>query len=130
MEYINVGLMFPRNRDIDGKAILVLKSKLHIRGARDNDQLIRNFVYWVERMNREENYETISVFFDLAGTGLKNMDIDYTKQIVHLLKCYYPNNLNYIFVFELPWILTGKNIKCSPIFALILIKNVFNSFVL
>lgn len=57
---------------------------------------------------REENYGTISVFFDLAGTGLKNLDLDYTKQIVHLLKCYYPNNLNYIFVYELPWILTGK----------------------
>lgn len=52
MEYLNAGLMFPRNRDIDGKAILVLKSKLHIRGLRDSDQLLRGFIYWMERMNR------------------------------------------------------------------------------
>lgn len=39
---------------------------------------------------------------------MKNLDLDYTKQIVHILKCYYPNNLNYIFVYELPWILTGN----------------------
>lgn len=57
---------------------------------------------------REENYGTFSVFFDLAGTGLKNLDLDYTKTIVNLLKFYYPNNLNYIFVYELPWILHGK----------------------
>lgn len=51
MEYINEGMIFPRNRDIDGKVILVLKSKLHVRGLRDTDQLIRNFIYWVERLN-------------------------------------------------------------------------------
>lgn len=131
MKYIHEGLMFPRNRDKDGKIILVLKSKQHVRGLRNTDQLIRNFVYWVERLNRwtlcdefllkqrtnkelnihrEEHFETISVFFDLAGTGLKNLDVDYTKQIVDLLKFYYPNNLNYIFVYELPWILNGKMI--------------------
>lgn len=52
MEYINAGLLFPRNRDIDGKVILVLKSKLHIRGLRDTNQLLRNFIYWIERLNR------------------------------------------------------------------------------
>lgn len=52
MEYMNAGLSFPRNRDIDGKTILVLKSKLHIRGARDNEQLLRIFIYWIERLNR------------------------------------------------------------------------------
>lgn len=60
---------------------------------------------------REENYQTISIFFDLAGTGLSNMDIDYTKQLVDTLKYYYPNNLNYIFVFELPWILNGRFVR-------------------
>lgn len=61
MEYIHEGLMFPRNRDIDGKAILVLKSKLHVRGARDTDQLIRNFIYWVERMNRLVKYHVMFI---------------------------------------------------------------------
>lgn len=51
-EYMDAGLSFPRNRDIDGKTILVLKSKLHIRGARDNEQLFRIFIYWIERLNR------------------------------------------------------------------------------
>lgn len=52
MDYMHQGLLFPRNRDIDGKVILVLKSKLHIRGLRDTKQLLRNFIYWIERLNR------------------------------------------------------------------------------
>lgn len=52
MDFINEGLMFPRNRDIDGKVVVVLKSKLHIRGLRDTEQLLRNFIYWIERVNR------------------------------------------------------------------------------
>lgn len=52
LEYMDAGLSFPHNRDIDGKPILVLKSKLHIRGARDNEQLFRIFIYWMERLNR------------------------------------------------------------------------------
>lgn len=51
-EYMETGLYFPRNRDIDGKRILIVKSKLHIRGLRNTEQLIRGFVYWVERLNR------------------------------------------------------------------------------
>lgn len=66
------------------------------------------FALFIPIFCREENYGTFSVFFDLFGTGMKNLDLDYTKQIVHLLKYYYPNNLNFIFVYELPWILTGK----------------------
>lgn len=52
MEYMNAGLYFPRNRDIDGKVILIMKSKLHIRGLRNTEQLIRGFIYWIERLNR------------------------------------------------------------------------------
>lgn len=52
MEYLNAGLFFPRNCDIDGKVILIQKSKLHIRGLRDTEQLLRVFIYWVERLNR------------------------------------------------------------------------------
>lgn len=49
---MNAGLYFPRNRDIDGKVILIMKSKLHIRGLRNTEQLIRGFIYWIERLNR------------------------------------------------------------------------------
>lgn len=52
MNYINDGLAFPRNRDVDGKIIYIFKSKLHVKGVRDTDELVRIFVYWMERFYR------------------------------------------------------------------------------
>lgn len=115
MDYVRAGIVFPHNRDKDGKALLIFKSKLHIRGVRDSKELLRVFVYWMERMYRQEQYDYISLFFDLADTGMSNLDLDHTKQIVNILKYYYPNALNYIFVYELPWILTGE-FWCSGCF--------------
>lgn len=108
MEYVRAGIVFPHNRDRDGKVLLIFKSKLHVRGMRESKELLRVFVYWMERMYRQEQYDLISLFFDLADTGMANLDLDHTKQIVNILKYYYPNALNYIFIYELPWILTGE----------------------
>lgn len=107
-DYVNAGIVFPHNRDKDGKVLLIFKSKLHVRGVRDSKELLRVFVYWMERLYRQEQYDLISMFFDLADTGMANLDLDHTKQIVNILKYYYPNPLNYIFIYELPWILTGE----------------------
>lgn len=52
MDYIHAGLAFPHNRDIDGKKLLIFKSKLHFKGVRDSHELLRVFVYWMERMYR------------------------------------------------------------------------------
>lgn len=51
--------------------------------------------------------EQITVLFDMEDTGMSNMDLDYTRYIINLFKLYYPNSLNYILVYELPWVLTA-----------------------
>lgn len=40
--------------------------------------------------------------------GLANMDLDFTQYLIGLLKDYYPYFLNYVIVFEMPWILSGE----------------------
>jgi hypothetical protein len=40
------------------------------------------------------------------------MDLEFTKYLIGLFKQYYPYFLNYILIFEMPWILNGK---CFPI---------------
>lgn len=52
--------------------------------------------------------DQITAFFDMADSGMSNMDLDYTRYIITLFKQYYPNSLNYILVYELPWVLTGN----------------------
>ena len=46
--------------------------------------------------------------FDCVNAGLKNMDMEFIQFIIGVFKDYYPNMLNYILVFEMPWVLNGK----------------------
>lgn len=44
----------------------------------------------------------------MMNTTLTNMDMEYTKYLINLCKMYYPNFLNYILIFEMPWVLNGE----------------------
>ncbi|XP_035785491.1 motile sperm domain-containing protein 2-like [Anopheles albimanus] len=107
MEYINDGLMFPRGRDVDGKTVFIFKSKLYVRGSRNLDDLKKCFLYWIERIIREANDDLVTIVFDLTDAGLSNVDMDYTKYIINTLKNYYPCSVNYILIYDLPWILNA-----------------------
>lgn len=107
-QYLNEGSVFVHSHDVDGKPLLIFRVKLHSK-SKNLDELIRIVVYWVERKQRETHMTQLSIFFDMAGTGLATMDLDFVKRIVETFKLYYPNSLNYILVFELAWVLNGKN---------------------
>lgn len=106
-EYLKEGSIFVHSTDGDGKPLLVFRVNLH-KKTKNLDELIRIVVYWVERTQREQHMTQLTIFFDMAGTGLATMDLDFVKRIVETFKQYYPNTLNYILVFELAWVLNGK----------------------
>ena len=56
---------------------------------------------------REENGDPVSLMFELDGCGLKNMDMEFTQFMINVMKDYYPDPLNYIIVFEMPWVLNA-----------------------
>ncbi|EZA54168.1 hypothetical protein DMN91_000417 [Ooceraea biroi] len=106
-DYLEDGSCFSFGRDKDGKKLFIIKSKLHFKGAKDFPELQRCIVYWFERLEREENGNQISIFFDMAESGLSNLDMEFTKYLIGLFKSYYPNFLNYIIIFEMPWVLNA-----------------------
>lgn len=57
---------------------------------------------------RLTNGDQITIFFDMMGSGLSNLDMEFTNYLINLLKMYYPAFLNYIIIFEMPWVLNGK----------------------
>ncbi|XP_005190834.1 motile sperm domain-containing protein 2 [Musca domestica] len=107
MDYLSDGVIFPHNCDVDGKPLLIFKTSKHIKGAKDMNELLKVLIYWVERIQRERHLEKMTIFFDMDGTGLSNMDLDFIKMIIETFKMYYPNTLNYILVFEMAWILNA-----------------------
>uniref|UniRef100_A0A8D9A013 Motile sperm domain-containing protein 2 n=1 Tax=Cacopsylla melanoneura TaxID=428564 RepID=A0A8D9A013_9HEMI len=113
MNFIKDGSMFIHSQDIDGKVLLIFKCKTHIKGQKDWEENKRCIIYWFERAERLNKGDKITIFFDMAETGLANMDMEYTKYLIGLCKQYYPNFLNYILIFEMPWVMnaTFKLIK-------------------
>ncbi|XP_055377202.1 motile sperm domain-containing protein 2-like isoform X4 [Condylostylus longicornis] len=107
LDYMDVGAMFAKKQDIDGKYLIIVRSKLHQKGTKDMNELIRILVYWIERIHRETDYDQLTLFFDMSSAGLSNMDMDFTKRTIDTFKYYYPNSLNYIIIFEMPWILNA-----------------------
>lgn len=105
MSYMEEGLFFPRCEDKDGCRVFIFKSKKHSKGSRDSEELKRCVLYWLERLERVEKHTKITMLFDMDGTGLSNMDMDFTKYLINLFKYYYPDFLNYIIVYEMPWVL-------------------------
>lgn len=57
---------------------------------------------------RQTNGDQITIFFDMMETGLANMDMEFTKYLISLNKLYYPSFVNYILIYEMPWVLNGK----------------------
>ncbi|XP_063844950.1 motile sperm domain-containing protein 2-like [Scylla paramamosain] len=106
-EFFDKGALFIHNRDKDGCKMLIFSVRLHQKGTLDMDQLKRFLIYWLERLEREEKGEWITVFFDMCDTGMKNMDMEFIQYMINLFKSYYPWVLNYIIVFEMPWLLNA-----------------------
>ncbi|XP_014243956.1 motile sperm domain-containing protein 2-like isoform X1 [Cimex lectularius] len=112
-DYLEEGSLFIHNKDKDGKPLLIFKCCKHVKGQKDFEELKKCVIYWFERAERCENADQITIFFDMTNSGMANMDMEYTKYLINLCKQYYPNFLNYILIFEMPWILnaTFKIIK-------------------
>jgi hypothetical protein len=107
MDIIVQGGFFPTGCDKDGCSLFIFKCKKYVKGTHNMDDLKRCVVYWFERLERQDKGKPITLFFDMEGCGLANMDLEFTKYLIGLFKQYYPYFLNYILIFEMPWILNA-----------------------
>lgn len=107
MDMLKEGGMFPHGRDMESSLLLIFKCKMHVKGVKDFDELKKCIIYWFDRIEREENGRPITLFFDMDGCGLGNMDMEFIKYLISLMKYYYPAFLQYIVIFQMPWVLSA-----------------------
>ncbi|XP_037085648.1 motile sperm domain-containing protein 2-like [Pollicipes pollicipes] len=108
------GVMCTHGQDKKGCRIAIFNARFHERvsGARFED--VKKFlVFWIEKVDREEKGKRISLFFDMGNAGMSNVDIPFISYLVNLFKFYYPDMLNNIMVFELPFIMTDVLGPCN-----------------
>lgn len=87
--------------------LLVFCVGKHVKGIEKAEDMKKFFVYQLERLGREEGLAQFSIVFDCRNAGLKNMDMEFTQFMINVMKDYYPDPLNYIIVFEMPWVLNA-----------------------
>ena len=101
------GALYLRNRDADGKQLLIFEVKKHIKGVNKINDVHRMFLYFLERVDREDSDGMVTIVFDCDGCGLINMDIDFVRYMIDVFKYYYPCVLNYILVMDMPWVMNA-----------------------
>jgi len=101
------GSLFLRNRDKDGKQLLIFDVKKHVKGVVPMEEMQKVFLYFLERIDRETEDGMVTIVFDCQGCGLKNMDMEFIRYMIDVLKDYFPQVLNYILVLDMPWVLNA-----------------------
>ena len=127
---LNKGSLFTHNRDKDGMKLITLEMSKHVKGADSLDDVKRVLVYYLERLSREEEGKKISLVFDCKNAGLRNIDLELINFFTFCMEQVYPNFLNYIYIFEMPWIMgvAFKAVKAAlPAAGVAKMKDVSNS---
>ncbi|XP_064292347.1 uncharacterized protein LOC128674428 [Plodia interpunctella] len=80
MDYVKEGILFPRGRDIDGRLLFIVYNKLYDKDQKDYEKIKRVILYWLKKIDREEEGDKkITLFFDMDGCGIGNVDMELIK---------------------------------------------------
>lgn len=107
-DYLEIGEYYVQGRDVDGKMILWYRTDLHFKGKHSPEVNVKGFIYWVERIFRVNGFDKAVYVMDFSNFSMSNMDLDNVRSVVTIFRDYYPNTLNHIILYEMPFILTGK----------------------
>lgn len=127
MDFLKEGVLFAHGKDKDGCTLFIFKCRKHQKGQKDFEEIKRCVIYWLERLERfafsikikiilfvlqvddfrQDKGKPVTIFFDMEGCGVSNVDMELIKYIIHVFKQYYPFFLNYIIILEMAWILNG-----------------------
>jgi len=101
------GSMFPYARDKRGNTCIYIRCKFHQRINKFIDLEKKFILHVVNRVDKEIDGRGLMIVWDMGGAGLANADFDMLWFLVSALINYNPKWLNYILVYDLPWILRG-----------------------
>lgn len=105
MDLLNRGSLYYHNRDMKGSKLLVFCIRKHNKDAKKIETMKKMLIFILERLDKEEAGKRITIIFDSEGAGVSNFDLEQVKFLIHVLISYYPNFVEKILVFEMPWIL-------------------------
>ena len=100
------GDIYMKGEDKDGCPLLVFAMARHVKGDKP-DEMKRLFLYYLDRIDRETKDGMLSLVFECVGCGVTNMDMEIIAFMIKMLDDYYPDNLKYILIIDMGWLLTA-----------------------
>lgn len=92
-------------RDKGGRPVVWVRARLHNPRMQSEDELKRSSILVIEtaRLLLTETADTASIFFDLGGFSLSNMDYTPIKFLITCFEAHYPECLGHLFIHKAPW---------------------------
>ncbi|XP_028248769.1 motile sperm domain-containing protein 2 isoform X2 [Parambassis ranga] len=101
------GAVYLHGYDKEGNKLFWFKVKLHVKDAKTILDKKKYVAFWLERYAKKEPGMPLTVVFDMAESGLSNIDMDFVKYIINCFKVYYPKFLSKMIIVDMPWIMNA-----------------------
>lgn len=117
-EFDEEGPLFTCGEDLTGCPTLIARPCVHRAETREDSILaVRRSVYTLQRCidRLPLGRETIIMIYDVAGVQVWNLDMTFTKELLHILDNYFPGRLGQIFVINMDWWMASLKAVITPL---------------
>lgn len=105
LEFYKIGALFPYENDKNGNLVMYMRIKYH-KKIDEMVEVEKHFlVHTFEKIDRITNGQGLVIVFDCQGAGYANCDIEFLKFLISCATEHAPVGLQYIIVYNIPWIL-------------------------
>ncbi|KAE8299249.1 Motile sperm domain-containing protein 2 [Larimichthys crocea] len=101
------GAVYLHGYDKEGNKLFWFKVKLHMKDNKTITDKKKYVAFWLERYAKKEPGMPLTVVFDMAESGLSNIDMEFVKYIINCFKVYYPKFLSKMIIVDMPWIMNA-----------------------
>jgi len=105
VEFYATGGIFSYLPDRNGNQMIYMRVKMAKRIADLSPYVKKYLAHTFNKIDQKANGNGWVLVFDCSDTTIVNADVDLLFFIINTLKNYFPAGLDYILVYELPWIL-------------------------
>lgn len=81
---------------------------MHKKDQYPHAQICKWIAFFFERAYKFNVDDPIVLLFDMSDAGYSNLDMEMIKFVVNCLKTYYPGLIDYMIIFQMPFIFNGK----------------------
>ncbi|XP_061579379.1 motile sperm domain-containing protein 2 [Cololabis saira] len=101
------GAVYLHGYDKEGNKLFWFKVKLNVKDAKTALDKKKYVAFWLERYAKREPGMPLTVVFDMAESGIGNIDMDFVKYVINCFKVYYPKFLSKMIIVDMPWIMNA-----------------------